>query len=747
MRKTVLHIFLCLAVAAQAVEIPLSENDSADNVVMLEEISVSAIKSGGVKDAAVTSTKLSKNDVERLNLTTVKSVSNVVPNFYIPDYGSRMTSSIYVRGIGARMDQPAVGLIVDNVPVMNKDAYDFDVADIEKVEMLRGPQSTLYGRNTMGGIINITTLSPLKYQGVRLLAEYGSGNSWKGVLSIYHKFNDSMGLSLSGSYMSVDGFFENEFNAEKCDKENQWSGRAKYEWRISERLMLQNVFSVSDLHQGGYSYEYVPTKTIAYNDTCFYKRLSLSDGLTIKWMTDNFTLSSMTSVQYIDDNMTLDQDFLPLDYFTLTQAKKETSLTQDLVIKNIGTSNYKWLCGVFGFYKHLDMDAPVTFKNYGISELIEKHRNEANPDYPIEWQSREFVLNSVFENPTWGIAAYHQSGLNIDRWNFSLGLRLDYERADLNYHSFCNTGYDVYHCDANTGQKELYSSNPIVIDDTGSLSQDFLELLPKLSVSYDFGAAETLNVFASVAKGYKAGGFNTQMFSDVLQQRLMRLMGVGASYDIKDIVSYKPEKSWNYEIGLHSSFADRKVSADLSIFYIDCRDQQLTMFPDGTTTGRIMTNAGKTRSFGVELSTKFQPLQNLQIVANYGYTNAKFRQFNNGKEDFAGKYLPYAPQHTFFAEANYDFDLNLSWIDSISLSANVSGVGKIYWEESNNIEQPFYALLGASVTFKGNRYSLDLWGQNLTDTEYKTFYFVSMNNEFVQRGKPLRIGATLRIEI
>lgn len=120
----------------------------------LEEVSVTAIKSTGAGMAArgaVAATVVSGKEIERLGIVTMKNVSEVAPNFYIPDYGTRMTSSIYVRGIGARIDQPVVGLNVDNVPFLNKDNYDFDLVDIERVEVLRGPQSTLYGRNTMGG--------------------------------------------------------------------------------------------------------------------------------------------------------------------------------------------------------------------------------------------------------------------------------------------------------------------------------------------------------------------------------------------------------------------------------------------------------------------------------------------------------------------------------------------------------------------------------------------------------------------
>ena len=114
-------------------------------------------------------------------------------------------------------------------------------------------------------------------------------------------------------------------------------------------------------------------------------------------------------------------------------------------------------------------------------------------------------------------------------------------------------------------------------------------------------------LYASVSKGYKAGGFNTQMFSDVLQQKLMGMMGIGASYDVDKIVSYKPEKAWNFEVGSHIDCWNHRVKSDIGLFFMDCTDRQLTVFPDGTTTGRVMTNAGKTRSWGCLLYTSPSP--------------------------------------------------------------------------------------------------------------------------------------------
>ena len=131
-----------------------------------------------------------------------------------------------------------------------------DIPDIASVEMLRGPQSTLYGRNTMAGVINVTTLSPMRYQGWRLMAEYGSGEAIKISAGWYHKFNSRAGLAIVGAYGSRDGVFTNQYNGKKVDHERNWSGRVKFHWRFKDGWNLQNTAAAGYLKQGGYPYEW-----------------------------------------------------------------------------------------------------------------------------------------------------------------------------------------------------------------------------------------------------------------------------------------------------------------------------------------------------------------------------------------------------------------------------------------------------------------------------------------------------------
>lgn len=723
-------------------DIAATESDSTINI---GEVSVTAIKQGlDLRLQPIASTVVGRREAERLGVASMKDVSEIAPNFYIPAYGTRMTSSIYVRGLGARIDQPVVGLNVDNVPFLNKDAYDFDLFDIERIEVIRGPQSTLYGRNTMGGQINIYTISPLNYSGSRVMATAASGPQLKMGISHYHKLSRKLAMGVSGYFNYHDGFFTNSYTGYKADKEKSGSLHWRTEWVPSASVKVSNVAALSLSRQGGYPYEWADTREVAYNDTCYYRRNSFSDGLTVGYDGGSWNLSSITSLQYIDDEMGLDQDFRPVDYFTLVQGRHEWTVTQDVVVRGRKGGRYEWLGGLFGFSRHTSMNAPVTFKADGIANLIVHHRNEFNPYYPVKWDDDSFVLGSDFSYPVYGFAAYHQSTFRAGDWTLSGALRLDYEHAALRYHSSAHTSYTILDATDPSSTPTVFDRRAVDIDDGGRLSQHFLELLPKLTVSWRLPMPSASELYFSVGKGYKSGGYNTQMFSDVLQQRIMGMMGMAEKYDVDEIVKYRPEKSWNYEVGAHITCAEGRVGTDLAAFLIDIRDQQLTMFPDGTTTGRITTNAGRSRSMGFEATVRYNPSSMWLLSASYGMTDARFREFWNGRTNYRGNKVPYAPANTLFGSVTYRIPVK-GFIDMITANVNCRGVGPVYWDEDNSYRQPFYALLNASVSFEHSWWSLDLWAENITATQYDVFSFVSVSETFFQKGRPRQLGVTLRL--
>lgn len=738
----------CAVVARGDGEAMVAVSEHADTVVSLPQVSVSAVKIGSrLRGKPLASTVIGSPDIARRGIVNMHQVSDMVPNFYMPRYGSRITSSIYVRGIGARIDQPAVGLTVDNIPVLNKDNYDFDLDDIVRVDMIRGPQSTMYGRNTMCGLINITTLSPLQYSGVRIKAEGGSYGNYRASAGVYHEVGGDVGVAAGVTVAGCDGYYRNAYNGHRVGGERQWSVWYKAAWRPAGEWSVENTGRFYRNSQSGYPYESLNTGVIAYNDTCFYHRSSWIDGLTVAWRHGAWSVTSATSVQHIDDNMTLDQDFLPASYFNLTQRRRETSVTQDFIVNHQG-HRYSWLAGLFGFTRHTSMRAPVTFLSDGISALIESHRNEMNPTYPIKWDEPSFVLNSDFSHPTRGMGLYHSSTFKLGRFTLTGALRLEIEKPGLDFHSYTRTSYTEYdRRDPSVTPLPVYRKRVVDLDEAGRLSHTYVELLPKFTAMYGLSGGVEGNVYASFSKGYKPGGFNTQMFSDFLQQKLMATMGLAEKYDANEIVGYKPEESYNYELGTHLMMFDGRLTVDASVFYIDCRDQQLTRFPDGTTTGRIMDNAGRTRSIGAELSAEYHLSSHWILNASWGHADARFVDYDDGIHDYSRRFVPYAPLNTLHGSLRYDSAIPSWHIDRIQVVAGVRGVGRIYWNEENTASQPFYAPVQLSASATSGIFTLRIWGENLNRVKYSTFYFKSMGNEFVQRGAPLTVGVSLVMDI
>lgn len=716
----------------------------------------------GLRYQPISSTVVTQSQMEQERVLSIKDLSSMVPNFYQPDYGSKMTSSIYVRGFGTRIDQPVIGVMVDGVPYLNKNNYDFDMFDVARVEFLRGPQSTLYGRNTMGGQMNIYTLSPLQYQGVRASAEYSTGNTLRLKASSYNKVGDNFVYSITGYYNRTDGYFENLATGKNCDWGESGGGRLRTIWSLGRGWEIDNVASISRVEEGGYAYglydEQSGEQSLPnYNSPTSYERLMVSDGLAIQHRGEKVNFFSTTSYQFTHDKMDIDNDFTPASYFTLMQEQHEHAFSEDIVLRSAeGWRPYQWLVGAYGFYKKIDMSAPVSFMKDGIDNLI---LGNMPPQIKSFLHVNPFDIESNFDIPTYGLALYHESSLKAgERWRFTVGLRLDYEKTRMDYDNFSAVDYKFDMSAMNPNIPVL--NRTVEVPFAGRESLDFLELLPKFAVNYTTRVGD---IYATVTRGYKAGGFNTQIFSDILQNKMktalmadaMSSMGGGPAgppsggssesspYDEASVTTYDPEYSWNYEVGAHLNFVEGRLLFDVSAFWIECRDQQLTVFPEGTTTGRMMSNAGKSRSRGVEASLQWRTRWGLSVMGAYGYTQAKFEEYNDGIADYSGNYLPYAPQHTASASVAYNIAINSKILDDITLGINYRGAGRIYWNEQNTLPQDYYSLLGASVALHKGDFTLTLWGNNLTDTEYNTFYFKSVGNSFYSYGKPRVMGVTL----
>ena len=691
--------------------------------------------------------------IEERGIASPKNLSAVVPGLNIPDYGTSMTSTIYVRGLGSRMDNPVIGLYVDDVPIIDKNCYDFSFTDIRRIDFLHGPQGTLYGRNSMLGVLSVETLSPTAYQGTRGIIEYGSASTLSAKLSAYKGR-----FGLTAAYGHTDGFFINEYDGSNCGLSDSFSARARFVGGVG-KASLDNILTVSYIDQTGYPYrklmagELLP---VDYNDKSGYRRFFLMDGFRLKTEWRNWKISSVTSFQTLFDSMDMDQDFTPKSMFTLNQIQEQVAFTQEFIFKP-KTHTVWWdsQTGLFAMVKLNKMSAPVRFLKDGIKSLILDNADSGIPQElgRLNIQEENFLIYSDFDIALGNVAAYHESYFNTGRWTFTAGLRLDFEASRMRYDS----GSDIHFIVSPAMSEYIPFSTKV----DGTETVRYAQLQPKLSVSYDATSERmrskglNMSLLASVSEGYRSGGFNTQIFSDVLQRKMMLGMieSLGVHLDGKgdlstDGLTYKPEICLNYEIG--GKFRMRSAGHILESFFtayrVDCRNQQMTVFPYGNGTGRMMANAGRSRSLGVEAEASWM-WKGLSVSFAGSLMDARFVDYDDGRNDWSGNRIPYSPESTLYLRCGHKFLTRGRFLRSVSLNADINRSGRIYWNEAGDISQSPYSLIGADVRLTTSKAELWLRGQNLTGTEYSVFYFKSVGNSFFQAGKPRRFTIGLSINL
>jgi len=810
-----------ISAATPAYSMPKEETAEAPKdttrVIDIEEVIVIATpkENNRLRQQPLSATSFSQGDMRNNSVTSVKSLSGLVPNLFIPDYGSKLTTSVYVRGIGSRINTPAVGLYVDNIPFIDKSAFDFNYSDIERIDVLRGPQGTLYGRNTMGGLIRVFTKSPFSYQGTDISLGAATYNNYKASVNHYHRISDKFAFSAGAFYEHEGGFFENVArNNEKIDKGDEVGGRMRAIWLPKDNLKLDFTVNYEYSNQGGYPYQLTSLSEtdiyyqdlkgdlgkVAYNNECGYMRHLLNGGLNLEHQADNFILSSVTGFQYLKDEMNLDQDFTRKNVYTMSQRQNSKTISEEIVLKSKPGRRWQWTTGVSGFYQWLDTEGPVTFHEDGVNWLnntINSNANKYMPEIPMgPTMSMKMVFSDVingntlnipgyFKTPVFNTAIFHQSTFNdlfgAEGLSFTVGLRMDYENLKMNYNSGVNYTH-TYSLSGDMGSRKItmipeteFSQN---VKYEGDLGHDYIQLLPKFAIQYDFN--NNNNIYATVSKGYRSGGYNIQMFSDILQndmksnnmsdvakktietldkmpagmiseemkQKIIGMMNGMAQKvetDVKSTTLYKPEYSWNYEIGSHMTMFDGRLQADVAAFYMDTHDQQISRFA-ASGLGRITVNAGKSRSIGGELALKAQITDAFSLNGNYGYTHATFTDYVVSDEvNYNGNYVPFVPQHTFNIGGQYIFRMKSgAWLDNIMLNANYKGAGRVYWTEQNNAYQNLYGTLNGRISLNKGNGQIGIWINNALNTKYQAFYFESMNRGFAQMGRPMQIGVDLR---
>lgn len=788
---------LLIAILTIAANVAVALPTDTIKVVDVEEIVIIAApkENKKLRELPASVTLLSQQQMQEAQVVGIKSLTAVVPNLFIPDYGSRLTSAIYIRGIGSRINTPSVGLYVDNIPYVNQAAFDFGYADVERIDVLRGPQSTLYGRNAMGGLIKVHTKSPFTYQGTDLRLGAATRNDYHASLTHYHRLSPRFAFSTGGYYDLTGGCFRNaSLKGKKVDDGQRAGGRFRGILLPTDNWKIDLTLNYEYNDQGGYPYYYLgcvdPSQqsealkstigTISNNEAGSYRRNLLNAGLNLQYQTQEFTLSAVTGYQWVSDRMFIDQDFTAAPIYNLEQKQRIHTVSEEVILKSNPGKRWQWTTGAFGFYQNLHTDGPVHFLRQGIDQMIEGSANQVfnrlsatNPQMPamrLSVNNETLGVSGRFSTPTLSGALFHQSTFNnllTNGLSLTLGLRLDYEKLKMNYLSASDPtdiGFAVQ-----MGPIHITNKNPMqaqAIYD-GDLTTDYLQLLPKAALQYEW--RKGCNIYTSVTRGYRSGGYNIQMFSDLVSGKLSNAMMDAIAADesfskfgnminsmkkelpeVREATYYKPEYSWSYEIGSHLTLCNGRLTADLAAFLMDTRDQQIARFAESGL-GRITVNAGRSRSLGGEAAIQAALTDALTLQAAYGYTYATFRHYmtndrQQNEVDYRGHYVPFVPKHTLNVGGTYQWHIKRrkAWFDRVVLNAHYQAAGRIYWTEENKASQSLYGTLNGRLSLQKGNGQIDFWIRNALNKECTAFYFESVGNAFRQTARPIQAGIELR---
>ena len=755
-RKTLLagSIVLFPFVCANAFE----RVDTA-KVYDLDEVIVVAQPKESVKlrRQPLSSSVFTDNELTSLNVRDISGLSYFVPSMSIPAYGSRLTSSTYMRGIGSRSGNPAVGVYYDNIPLVNKSSFNSHFYGIDRVDVLRGPQGTLYGMNTEGGLMRVYSKNPMNYQGTDLRLSLATGLQSDVEIAHYHRPSDKFAFSTSAFYSGQKGFFDNTYLNEHADLSNEFGGKARLVWLPADGWNIDFTTDYQYVNQNGFPYGEYDSETKHFNEPRTtllngYKRQMVNSGLHVTYTTPSLLFASTTSHQYLYDQMVMDQDYLPEDYLQLEQRQKMNAITQELSLRSLGGGKWNHASGVFFSKQWLKTDGPVYFGEAMNNKIL---TNMGMPAAMAQMLSiSDNYVPGTFRTPQWNVGVYHESHIKLfDRLTLTLGLRYDYQKVSIDYATqsmFTLTGKGTMMMPGQGGQMiqiPVDFTSKFVSRLENQTDKGYSELLPKFGLTLDLGSGS--NLYAVVSKGFRAGGYNIQMFSDIFSNE-QREIGKGfaamAKGDmtvehtaedyakVEETITYKPETSWNYELGTHLNLFGGKLHADAAVYYMRVRDLQLSVMAGDYGYGRQMINAGRSSSCGLELSLRGTALDNrFTWAATYGYTHSQLLDYEDNQ-------VPFIPTHTFSAMTDYR-------IGKFTFGLNVAGNGPTYWDVDNEYRQKLYATLGAHAMVDFGCIKLNVWGRNLTDTKYNTMLVNSSidgtNRSFAQQGNPLQIGADL----
>lgn len=637
-------------------------------------------------------------------MTTIGEASIYAPNTYFTDFTARKLSNPRFRGIGSSPANPAVTTYIDGVPQLNTNSSSIELMDVSQVEFVRGPQSALFGRNTLGGLVNVSSARPSlsKWTGSAVVP-FGNFSAFEVRANASGPIGRKAAIGFAIGHAERDGFSTNDITGRDIDYRDATFGKgqllltptAAWEARLiytGERgrdgdysLMDLGALRQRPLHaardfEGRTNRDVHATTFLARHEG---KKLTFTSttGL-VRWKTEDRT----------------DLDYTPLSLLTRNNAEKDAQFTQEVrfasapaaSVQLSDAASLKWQAGVFLFTQNYEQDAVNNFSPFVLSPFI---------PFPVEQHSPQAELDDT------GVGVYGHGTIALKSVDITLGARFDREnrKADLATFFVAPTVIAL----------------PVVLD----TEKSFSNVSPQAAVSVR--VAPEAMAYVSVTGGFKAGGFNP------------------ASPPGQE--AYGEEKTWNVEGGLKTAWASRRVTANLAVFTIDWTDLQLNL-PDARVPGQFfISNVGSARSSGVEVEVNGRARDGVDLFAAFGYTRARFGAGTTSSgASVADNRIPNTPDYT----ASFGARLSRALTPVITLYGGGEAVfyGGFKYDDMNRAGQDAYSLANLRGGARGGRLFAEGWIRNAFDTHYVPVAFaygqLAPSGFVGESGRPRTFGIT-----
>jgi len=667
---------------------------------LFEVIKITAQKrESSVQSTPLSVTAISGDVLEQMGITNMDDFQFFAPGITITNDSMAIVN---IRGIGTTAfgvaTDPSSTIYIDGVYQPRATTGYQDMFDVQRVELLRGPQGVLFGRNAVGGALNIISKGPTEdFEGsVGLTLGNYNKQSLTGTFS--GALTDTTRGRLTLLKNSRDGVYSDMLTGDKYQDEDTFAGRGTLAFDLSDKLYLELRADYNNdggtgyiSRRGGYTQDYIDAGVALpkddYDIALNYKPKTDVEvwgvSSTLTWEGDDYTMKSITSYRESDFDQKIDADATEFTVFNINFLEKSESFTQEFQLSNTVPEDLEWIAGLFYLNEEGSGGIDLLFDGLAI-EITE-------------------------ENVTEAYAAFGQMTYDVNnKLRATFGLRYSYESKDYGFTTLVNGG----------------------LDDEGTPDDNWSAWTPRFALDYDL--SDDMMLYVSATNGFKSGGFQ---------------IGDGTSFEQEDL--------WSYETGIKSTLLDNRLRANVGLFYYDYTNLQVVEYDDDTGVSTT-TNAGEAIIQGIEGEFVARIADDFDVNLVVAYTNAEFEYFPQGEGvDFAGNDVPNTPDLTYSLGAQYTTELNdigymvfradYAWRDSVNFKSN----------NDKKFESDSYSLLNLRVSLMtfDDKWEVALYGTNLLDERYATYITAGRNldggrtedgNTSNTYGEPRQYGVKVR---